>query len=300
MEKLFPIDFGKADNNKELKKIQLQYSEYDPAYITAASAAERLEMKIWLEKLWLDYQPYADREFLQRVKINFNEHTWEMYLTCSLLQNGMNLFPKGQDEGPDCKLKIKDSIVWIEAVVCKEGEETDKVIKGNYSGHRDGHDIPRILRITNAFDEKFRKYNQYIRKGTIQENDPFVIAINGSEADAYREELILGALLSVGYLTIPFDKEKKPFHQRRDHVNKKNKSPVNTDIFLDEKYKGISAVIFSRDHIINSPRDILGSKFIIVLNPLAKNPLNVDDIKLGKTRWVDGDFINVKNWHKPK
>ena len=300
MEKIFPINFGSASNNEELKKIQESNNDYDPAYLAVASATSRIDIKKWIVELWLEYEPYADNAFLNRIKRNFHEHTWEMYLTCALLRCGIKVKKKENDEGPDCELNIKNKPVWIEAVTCSEGEKADKVIKGDYSGHRDGYEIPRILRITNAIDEKFRKYKKYLQKGTIKANEPYIIAVNGSGADAYREEQILSALLAVGYLTIPFDKNKKPFHLKREKVKKVNKSEVNTNILFDSKYEGISAVIFSGDHIINSPRTQLGSNFIIILNPLAKNPIQIDTIKLGKTRWLEDEYIKVKAWGKPK
>ena len=44
-----------------------------------------IETKLFIEKLWQRYRPYADPHFKQQIQVDFHARFWEMYLTCACL-----------------------------------------------------------------------------------------------------------------------------------------------------------------------------------------------------------------------
>ncbi len=47
-----------------------------------------------IEELWMSYYPYADRDFRQKMQEDFHSRFWEMYLTCTLMQESFNVSQK--------------------------------------------------------------------------------------------------------------------------------------------------------------------------------------------------------------
>jgi type I restriction enzyme S subunit len=62
------------------------------------------------------------------------------------------------------------------------------------------------------------------------------------------------------------------------------------NFFEDPQHAGISAVIYSKDVVLNHPEK-LGEDCILVHNPLAKNPLPEKIITFLKQYKVQGDDI---------
>ena len=289
MEKLFTIDFGIARSDPELKKIQEDNSDYDPAYITASCHYRRQETKQWLEDLWSQYQEYADRNFLKEVKgAYFSQRMWEMYLACVLLEKGISLIPKGE-KGPDIQIKKDGKSIWIEAVVPQSGEGRDAVPGLVYGVVSDYPEEQILLRATNSLYEKLKAYKKWRQDNIIQDGDTCIIAINlGSMSHPTLDPgipLILKCLFAVGYLTIPIKEGEKrePFWSERKEIYKKSGSAVGMNLFEDEESSIINVVIASNDKIINSPKkkEKMGSNFIIVRNPKTMNPLPKDIFNFG-------------------
>jgi len=297
MKKLFSEDFGIANTDQELEKIAEVNPGFSRAYLAISCGVSHKDTKEWIEMLWEQYNPYADKNFLVEVKgESFHQKSWEMYLACTFLNKGFVLEKKSA-EGPDCKIITESGdIVWIEAVAPTAGDKNNKVetiddILSNYSpgtmvpmgGTINKLDEPKILRITSGIREKFLKYSGYLEKGIIQSNDHYIIAVNGAKFDGWfrAEELILGALFGVGNMYFKIDSKihniDGPHHQHRPAIINLNKTPINTNIFLNEEYKSINAIIYCGDNIINSPagKDKIGNNFIFISNPFSSVPENL-------------------------
>ena len=77
------------------------------------------------------------------------------------------------------------------------------------------------------------------------------------------------------------------FHHQAS-ISKSNGSEIATDIFLDEKYQGISAILYSCVDLCNRP-DKLGQDYIFIHNPFAKNPVKEGLLGVGREATVSID-----------
>lgn len=299
MEPLF-LNLGIAENDHELAIIQKNYEgQYDAAFVTLCVAKTKTKeaYKQYLENLWLKYSLYAESDFINNMRKNeFHQRTWEMYLSCLYMDCGYdieNYRTKKKTAGPDIKVQYKSSPIWIEAIAPKENLETsidwqleDSDLKMyGFGGNVEDIDKPRILKITAAIKEKYEKYNMYLSGNVISPSDPYIVAINGGDFESWISDGrdILGALFAIGLYAIEFDanhKIKRQYNQKRISVLNRNKKLVSTDVFLGKDFEGISAVIFSKERILDCKTD--GSDLMVILNPYAKNPLPDDFIKFGK------------------
>lgn len=299
MEPLF-LNLGIATDNDELSIIQGKYTgQYDLEFVTLCVAKDKVKeaYKQYLEACWLRYNKYADRGFLDKLRAReFHKRTWEMFLACLVMDSGYEIEDyrtKKNSAGPDIKVKHGVSPIWIEAIAPEENDETrikwqleDPELKMyGFGGDVEEIDKPRILKITAAIKEKYEKYNKYLKDEVMSSSDPYIIAINGGDFESWISDGkdVLGALFAVGLYTIEFDEKhevKKRYNQRRSSVLNRNEKPINTEAFLSHNFEGVSAVIFSKDRVINSKSD--GSDIMVLLNPYAKNPLPDDFPGFGK------------------
>jgi len=308
MEKLFTENFKSVNTDKELKELQEQCKEYDPAYITQSAGVPRKHIKEWLEKLWQQYEPYADNDFPKKIKKEFNQRTWEMYLACTLLDRGFSLKERKnrRNKGPDICLVVENKNIWTEAVTTNVGKGNDKVeIHCDKDiQHIRAYDYPEeqiLLRLRNALDSKFQKHKDYL-KNVIKESEPYIIAVNAGKLLALNPgiPLILKCLFSIGFLTIPIHNEKPrtPFWSKREELKKKSGSSVSMGFFENPEYSCVSAVVYCADDILNSPEDknTMGDNFVFVLNPLAKNKIEEKLFNFGQV-WKKGNdkIVNLRN-----
>jgi type I restriction enzyme S subunit len=80
------------------------------------------------------------------------------------------------------------------------------------------------------------------------------------------------------------------FHIHRNQIVKQSGNAVLTDVFLDDKYSGISAVLYSSVDVANYPRSF-GADFILVHNPLAGITIRRGSFPFGAEYWKDGDEL---------
>jgi hypothetical protein len=180
-----------------------------PAYCTLRDKAtpEARKGNEFAEQLWTQYRPHADPHFLTEIRRDFHARFWEMYLTCTLLQQSQQhdfsvSCPKNRTGGPDICVEHRDLRIWIEAVTATDGDPTkaDSVIQPPLD---QGYIVPDekiVLRYTTTIYKKHKKYLEYQNKGTVEENDAYVIAVNGFPL-SYRgtnSKRILKAVFPIG------------------------------------------------------------------------------------------------------
>lgn len=203
---LFSKNLGLVNTNEELASLQKQWPNYDPAYICQAASIARRQAKAWMENLWKQYEPYADRCFLEHFEQQFTPRSWELYLGATLLKHGFKLGQR-QDAGPDFDVWDKSGerrLAWIEAIAVRKGKGDDRV-PGMMAGVATS--VPEekmLLRLANALDEKYKKYHRDLKNGIVKGHEPYVIAINRSSLDHVDPglPLILKVLFGIGHLTL--------------------------------------------------------------------------------------------------
>ena len=300
MTKLFNENLGTASNSTQLAKLKRKFNSYHPSYVATSTMATRPEFKIWLEAIWKQYEPYADSNFPNEFKKQFNQRTWELHLGSTLINRGYVLGSHA-NAGPDIKIPYQNNNVWVEAIAVEKGDAQDKVPDIKYGKAMDVPEKEMLLRLTAGLKEKHQKYLKYLKGSLIGPNDPFVIAIDRSplEHPDAQIPLILKCLFAIGHQVL-FLKREKPqpetegsMWSAREKINKVSGSEVEMLMFTDASYEGISAVIYCPWNILNSTRDPqkMGDNFVIVHNPFAKNPLPDKFFKFGETWKQEGQQL---------
>lgn len=282
----------------------------DPVYINLRddSRSIAIELRHYTESLWDRYHPHADRHFLVEISKDFHARFWEMYLTCTFMDNGHAI--SSADIGPDIRINHGRKIIWIEAVTPTSGDPSkpDSVPCLRMGVAQEVPDKQIILRYRSAIHKKyFNNYFKYLEDEIVSNDDCYVIALNGCRIPSSRTDFepprIIRSVLPFGWQVVTVDTEShkvvKTGYQYRAYLRKASGEKVDTDIFTKSEYQHISAIMFSNIDVANRT-PIAGGDFIIVRNPLALKPLPDDFPKLGREYWakLSKDTITLlsKNW----
>lgn len=260
----------------------------DPGYRNIRDLPNTAKYRSFVEDLWREYEPYADQHFRRDAQNHFLQRFWEMYICVAFLRHGFTVTKVG-DQGPEFFVTIDGLRVWVEAVAPTQGIGSDYVPELPYG---EAFDVPVekvILRYTSALFDKLKKYNEFLKKGIVQETDCYVVAINSTGIPHARYGSALPyhvhALLPFGNLAVAIDgktsKITDSFFQYRDQVIKRNgepnEEPISTKPFLEPAYAGISAVIHSAVDCANGPLEV-GADFDVLHNPLANCGLSLESL----------------------
>ena len=292
-EKIFIHDdiFPRIKCDVEFEVYKKNHPEFDPEYILQHCYVHRQKTRNWLESVWEIYKEYAEPDFLLhlREQDSFHPFSWQMYLASVVLEKGYRLQPNN-GIGPDLQIKIDDKNIWIEAVRTTPGnDETAAGLPGSGAIY-DGLD-PRVARISNALTEKHKKYVEKYCSTVCNENEPFIIAINGSQTNTLNESRAAEATVygrGNDIIRRMSDGEMKGgFYEPRESftINKENGQVViPTNYFCNDSYKEISGIIYCEEHIINAHNngDTPEDNLYLLLNPYAINPIDPDKLKIGK------------------
>lgn len=252
----------------------------DSAYTNVRDLPHCLNFRDFVEELWREYEPYADKHFRTEAQNQFLQRFWEMYVCVVFLRKGF-IVKKVSDEGPEFLVIIDGQRVWIEAVAPNPGDGADYVPEMKTG---EAYKVPSdkiILRYTSVLLDKLLKYKQDCEKGIILETDLYVIALNSRNIPHAPYGGVLPyhvqAFLPFGDYTLSIDPDSSgitdSFYQHQDSVDKLSGVSISKQPFLDHEYDGISAVIHSAVDCANRPSE-LGADFDVLHNPLAKHPLS--------------------------
>ncbi len=250
-----------------------------------------------MEQLWKPFKPYADKNFSTALEKDFIARFWEMYLANTLFGQGYSLIPRDKlgQKGPD--ICIENEKIWIEAISAgKGGKDIESINPDNEV----------ILRYRSLIKSKFEKYQIYQKDGIIKTSEPYIIAINAYRIPFSEESIpdymkpnIVKAVFPLGDYTEIIDTDtgeiKKAGYSYCDKRYTQKNSPVATDLFIDDEYKGISGILFSTSSI-KSVLDKKDNDFIFVHNPKAKNPVQHGWIKLGREYTFKANKLFRKVW----
>lgn len=95
----------------------------DPVFETARLAEHERSAaaRAHCEELWEMFEPYADADYLLRIRTNFHSCYWEMRLATYFVMKGAEvLAPK---PGPDIGIVWNGQRIWFECVCPTRGDE---------------------------------------------------------------------------------------------------------------------------------------------------------------------------------
>lgn len=287
----------------------------DQVYIALRDDDDCVNARNHVEELWRYFEPYADPHFRNEIAVDFQARYWEMYLGCLALRAELSVMPKKKNKGkgPDLRVTLTTGQnLFIEATAPGPGTGDNEVSEPaplKVGVNEIVQDIPVekiLLRITSGIETKFRAYNRYLCDQILRPNDPYIIAVNlGAMASARSEffdpPLIIRSLFGVGNLMVLFDRNNPGLRETHysicHQIIKHNDEPIRTDYFLDSRYRGLSAIIFSNAHPLSSPKPD-GSEFKLVHNPNATNRVDRGLFKIGREYWAEGARIHSTNWNE--
>ncbi|MFA6954695.1 MAG: hypothetical protein WC538_02345 [Thermoanaerobaculia bacterium] len=261
----------------------------------------------YVSELWGSAEPYLDDGRPEAAANDFHSVFWEMYLVAALLDRGLPVtkreLRRRRNGGPD--IQIGDVDAWVEAVTAGEGSGDDAVPPLRTDGSfAFAPDIEILLRITNAIDAKWKKYNAYRESGLVKSGEPFIIAINGARLPCARQgpggaPRIVRAVFGIGPLVVLLDPETGQCVGEQfvpmPSVIKSSGAEVETGYFCDSQYSGISAVMWGTVDAWNRP-DTFGRDIFLVHNPLAAVPLSRGWFREGVEFWAEDGKVFRRSW----
>jgi type I restriction enzyme S subunit len=281
-----------------------QDHELDPFYRHIRDDPKRIDARNFVEARWKQYAPYAEPSFLSEARKHFHERTWEMYLACVFLRHELKIQKKSSAEGPDIQLLNQGRTIWVEAIAPTSGTGQDAVPPLENGKAQDTPKDQIILRLTAAIKEKFDQYKKYRKKNIIGDKDCFVIAVNGGHVRSALPDppppYIVSSVFPFGDPVVTMDKKSMELidcsFDYRDTITKRSGAPVPTNVFENEEYSGISAVLYSWFNVVNRPTQ-MGAEIEYVHNPLAtKNRLPRGFFRFGREWWVESEELCGKKW----
>ena len=258
------------------------------------------EARLVLDKMYERVAPYLDSDLQAKIRIQFCACQWEICLAVALLDAGISLVPRLEREprakGPDLLGNVDGKRFWFEAVAVGRGTGEDRVKEMEGCCSHLVQEEGVMLRILSALREKFGKYQTYLQEKWFSVNDGFIIALNASQigTDAYLEvtiPYIVRSVLPYGHEVAHWDMQAMKVvaysHEHCDRLVKESGSLVEKRMFQDQRFSGISAVMYSVLDVLGHreccPDRALvpGESFITVHNPLALVPLPWGTLKQG-------------------
>ena len=286
---------------------QKSQSDEDCLYAKIRDYPKYLDVKNQIEKFWNIYGDYADDNFLIQIQKSnqFKQRWWELILGTGLIESGTNICKKNNPIGPDIKINT-DPAIFIEAIAPSKGDDksTDRLHELEFGrpGDVSIRDLPKEqfqLRLTTAFDQKYKKYKEYLDKKIIEPINPYIIAISSCNLSEYGElmdfpiNVIFSILAGAGNLVLS---KRGNFIEYQKEISKHNLASIKTNLFLNPKYCGISGVIYSSSNILNCPK-FPEDKFILVKNPNAVNiiPDNIFNIETWVLDTLNMSLVKIKS-----
>ncbi len=254
-----------------------------------------------LEWMYQECKDVLDKKFKSQIKADFSASFAELYFAATTRIRYGHKIKHLADFGPD--FYFPDFNLHCEVTSIKNGNSEFNSVPVFDDGVV--HSYPEdkvILRLTGAIDQKLAKIKEYIKCGLISDEQPVLIFIS---ANGMSERLpmhpeggypqIVKAVLPLGDQTFWLDpltlQCSSVTYAWRDSVSKVKAGgfeSIDTSLFLSEKSSCISAIAYSYATALDGDGvSDFGNDFLVIHNPMARNPLSLGFFKTGKQYLVD-------------
>lgn len=209
---------------------------------------------------WIDGFPDRDNKFVKEFQTTFNSSFWEIYLYKLFKDLGFEF--DWSHSSPDFLLRHEEIDFVVEATISSNAEnekpEWDKEddLTKRYDGYLESMNERNkysIIRLSNSFSSKFRKYKESYQTLSHVKNKPFILAIAPMEQPLHYHQYdrpIMALLYDFyldeeEYLKNPENFPDGLIDKRLYSVEKPNGSEIELGFFLDDRASEISAVLFN-------------------------------------------------------
>ena len=242
----------------DLFKQVVPYKKLHPNFVSLISVAPKEDYEILNE--WINGFSDRDNKFVKEFQTTFNSSFWEIYLYKLFKELDFNF--DWNYNRPDFVLEKNGIELIVEATISSNAQdeipewEKEDDIRKRYDGYLDNmnkKNMYSIIRLSNSFSSKLRKYRDGYNRLSHVRNKPFVLAISPFEQPLHYHQYDrpIMALLYDFYLDEEeYIKDPKKFpngliDKRLYTVEKSNGSEIELGFFLDDRASEISAVLFN-------------------------------------------------------
>ncbi len=244
--------YEKYENKIDLFKILANDNKLHPHFTNLMKDAQKPIREVL--NIWVDGFEDRDNKFSKQFQETFNSMFWELYLHQSFKELNMNIdFSKAS---PDFTVSTSyGNDMCIEAVISNNGDKDEP--EWSDVGHSEFSNKSRIeflnyssIRLLNAITTKHKKYqDDYVELSHVK-NKPYIIAVAPYEQSMFfiqNNEAINMVLYAQGLSHNLESKDKETVFKEIGipYVEKENGTKLDLGIFTTDKYKEISAIIFS-------------------------------------------------------
>jgi hypothetical protein len=223
----------------------------DNVFNEICSRDDRDMVRKMIDHMYSSVGDLLDSNYPYELRCNFYSRYWELYLGYKMKKLGLPLINRDDSTGPDFCLERDGARVWVEAIVPKMGDGVDAVPEVEHCGFVPNTRI--LLRITNAMDEKLRKWQGYIDGGMIKKTDAYVVAMNLCDLEYcmmdYTPPRCVSAMYPFGEEYVAIDPITRDMVdcgiQWEEQIIKVSGAPVRKDSFCSENYRGISGLLYA-------------------------------------------------------
>jgi hypothetical protein len=263
-----------------------------------------------IDGYWCKFAPYADSNFKQEIARGFDSRFWEMYVACTILDEGIPISKPNSKGGPDFRIVTDKGTIFIEAVAPKPGDsdKPDSVPKRKMNTLEGLPEDEILLRYCSAIQTKYDSYKRYLECGVVGSKDAYVIAVNGCKIEQafieFHVPRILKAVLPIGDMQLTIEPITKSVidqrHKYKPAIKKQSGSEVKTDLFLNPEYSGVSGIIYSWVNYANS--DPNKDHWFFIHNPLANNQIPTGFLRIGYEYYPyeKETKLRIKDWRKSR
>ncbi|KLE06638.1 hypothetical protein L5E75_01270 [Aliarcobacter butzleri] len=281
---------------------------------------------------WADGFHDRDNKFVREFQQTFNSSFWEIYLY--KLFKTLNFNIKWDKPSPDFDLSSQGLDFIVEAATSNHAVNSQPEWERDISNDKYEYYISNmnkinefsIIRHANTLFSKHKRYTEYYSTLEHVRKKPFIVALGSYEIPFFYHQYdrAIIALLYNHYINEEvFTKEPNkypsgPPSEKLDFVQKENGSEIEVGIFLNDRMREISAVIFNplattskinckadridgahthvwyhNDNTISQTlktEELIEDGVFIFHNPFAKYPLPIEVFKNKRIRQVNYDI----------
>lgn len=302
MTNIFPDEIPLLKNSKEFEEYVGNQLIEDLYFLASACVEERRKM---FEELYKSFDRYglSSSHFFNEIRSGkpgkFHQRTWEMYIANILYRNNFTVKKFSEaDKGIDFVVEQSKKKFYLE---CNAKRPSKKQADRSYS-----QEIAQ--RVCGSITEK---NNQYIESSNMSEFNgelPYVVAINLGDPDfkfnetpqnttftPVDENIILEVLFDA--LVEDQNRIAYGYEEGLQHVPVRKQSFIfapESGFFRNKKYSNISAIWFSKETVLN--QNITGDSNMLILNPFAKNELDINLLNLIRRKELIGGNLIFKDY----
>lgn len=319
----------------DLFEQQIPTEKLHPNYISLMEHTPKEDREILNQ--WIDGFPDRDNKFVKEFQTTFNSCFWEAYLYRLFKDLGFS-FDWNYDR-PDFILNSNGIDFVVEATISSNAQDEipeweKKAIEERYDNYlttMNEKNMYSIVRLANSFYSKLTKYKSSYHNLKHVRKKPFVLAIAPFEQPLHYHQYdrpIMALLYDLyineeKYIGNEKDYPNGPPEERLYYVEKENGSQIDLGMFLDERAKEVSAVLFNplalfskaqhmkenkigvfqhvwvtpnsiKPLITNNEEELIEDGLFIFHNPYAEYPLDKNIFKKNRISQVFMDKGSLK------